>query len=393
MQDHVGQQKKKPWRLPMYPRDKHQHERVATPLELLFDLVFVVAIATAGQQLHHAIIENHFMHVLPIYLIVFFAIWWAWMNFTWFASAYDNDDVPYRITTFVQIVGSLIFASGIPQAFQQNDFSIIVIGYIVMRVAMVVQWIRASIDDVAGRTTARRYAIGIIAVQFGWFLFGFNYIPFSYSVITVLIFMEMLMPIWAEKDRATPWHPHHIAERYSLLTIIVLGESILSGFNAVNEAVKNSNLGMELICLMLGSLMMMFSMWWAYFDRKAHQLLTSQKRAFIWGYGHYFIFASIAAVGAGLAAAVDIGTKHAEISNIYGAYLVAIPLIIYTFMLWLLHDFAFLKGIQRWLYPVSILIIFLVPLSGNIGYSIFVMGLVYTLRLVFAKNVIEKSRD
>ena len=49
--------------------------------------------------------------------MVFFAIWWAWMNFTWFASAYDNDDVPYRLLTFVQIAGVLILAAGVAAAF------------------------------------------------------------------------------------------------------------------------------------------------------------------------------------------------------------------------------------------------------------------------------------
>lgn len=96
------------WLKPLFPRDPHEKHRVATSLELLFDLIFVVAIATAGQQLHHAIIENHLAQGLTLYGMVFFALWWAWMNFSWFASAYDNDDALYRILTFVQIIGSLV---------------------------------------------------------------------------------------------------------------------------------------------------------------------------------------------------------------------------------------------------------------------------------------------
>ena len=53
--------------------------------------------------------------------MVFFAIWWAWMNFTWFASAYDNDDVPYRLTVLVQIAGSLVMAAGIPRLFAEQQ--------------------------------------------------------------------------------------------------------------------------------------------------------------------------------------------------------------------------------------------------------------------------------
>lgn len=54
---------------PLKPRDPHESHRVATSLELLFDLIFVVAIATAGQQLHHSMIENHVTFGLTQYFI------------------------------------------------------------------------------------------------------------------------------------------------------------------------------------------------------------------------------------------------------------------------------------------------------------------------------------
>ena len=91
----------------MIARSPHEAHRTATPLELFFDLVFVVAIAQAASGLHHAVAELHALDGLIGYLMVFFAIWWAWMAFTWFASAYDCDDVPYRLLVFVQIAGAL----------------------------------------------------------------------------------------------------------------------------------------------------------------------------------------------------------------------------------------------------------------------------------------------
>ena len=90
-------------------------------MELLFDLCFVVAVAQAGGRLHHALAENHVGQGVVGYGMVFFAIWWAWMNFTWFASAYDCDDVPYRLATLVQIAGALILAAGVPRAFDARD--------------------------------------------------------------------------------------------------------------------------------------------------------------------------------------------------------------------------------------------------------------------------------
>src|SRR6185312_17111740 len=135
------------WLTPMRARSATEDHRVSTPLELFFDLCFVVAVAQAGSPLHHAITEDHVWAGVRGYLMVFFAIWWAWMNFTWFSSAYDTDDDVYRITTFVQISGALVLAAGVEQAFEHNDFRVITIGYVIMRLAMVSQWLRAARSD------------------------------------------------------------------------------------------------------------------------------------------------------------------------------------------------------------------------------------------------------
>ena len=131
--------------------------------------------------------------------MVFFAIWWAWMNFTWFASAYDNDDVPYRLAVFVQITGALIVAGGIPAMFESRTPNLAVIGgYVVMRMAMVAQWLRASAADPERRATARRYAAGIAVLQVGWV--GMLFLPaFGLSVFVVGAVVELLVPVWAER--------------------------------------------------------------------------------------------------------------------------------------------------------------------------------------------------
>jgi low temperature requirement protein LtrA len=119
----------------MNGRDPQEHPRVSTTLELLFDLVFVIAIAFAGAQLHHAVVENHFGSGLIHYVMVFFAIWWAWMGFTWFGSAFDTDDVVYRMAVLVQMAGALVIAAGVDEGFA-GDFRIITYGYVIMRLAV-----------------------------------------------------------------------------------------------------------------------------------------------------------------------------------------------------------------------------------------------------------------
>jgi low temperature requirement protein LtrA len=89
-----------------------------------------------------------------------FAICWAWINFSWFASAYDTDDWAFRLLTMVQMAGVLILALGLPEMFESVhagdhiDNWVMVAGYVVMRVAMVGQWLRVMREDPARRPCA-----------------------------------------------------------------------------------------------------------------------------------------------------------------------------------------------------------------------------------------------
>lgn len=96
----------------MTGRDPHESGRVASPLELLFDLTFAVAFSTAGAQFAHLVAIGHLSAGLIGFAFCTFAIVWAWINFSWFASAYDTDDWFYRVVTMVQMVGVVVMALG-----------------------------------------------------------------------------------------------------------------------------------------------------------------------------------------------------------------------------------------------------------------------------------------
>ena len=152
----------------MLPRDPTEEHRAATPLELFFDLVFVIAVSQAAAQLHHALSEGHVLDGITSYAMVFFAVWWAWMNFTWFATSFDTDDWLFRVLTIVQMAGVLVVAAGIESAFVDEDLTVVVGGYVLMRVVMVAQWWRASLQSPEHRRTTRTYAAGIGALQVLW---------------------------------------------------------------------------------------------------------------------------------------------------------------------------------------------------------------------------------
>jgi low temperature requirement protein LtrA len=298
--------------------------------------VFVVAIAQASAGLHHAIADNHAIEGLVGFGMAFFGIWWAWVNFTWFASAYDCDDVPYRLLVFLQLTGALIFAAGV-SALAEQHLLVAVIGYVVMRVALVLQWSRAAASDPVRRTTALRYARGVTVVQGGWVALLFVPPTWILPGFVGLMVAELAVPAWAEAAEPTPWHAGHIAERYGLLTIIVLGESILAATLAIQAALAGGETLWSLVPTIGGGLLILYSMWWFYFDRPVHDLLNSGRSAFVWGYAHFLVFASAAAVGAGLAVMTDVLTDHAEASMQTAAWAVAIPVAVYLLCLWFLH--------------------------------------------------------
>ena len=259
------------------------------------------------------------------------------MNFTWFASAYDNDDVPYRLGALVQIVGALVLAAGVPRGFETRDFDVIFLGYAIMRVGLVALWLRAARDDPARRTTALRYAGGLAAAMAGWsgMLVSGSWPLWGWWSMAAA---ELAVPIWAERAERTPWHPGHIAERYGLFTIIVLGESVLAATRAVQVAVDVEGASLDaLLGTIAGGLLVVFSLWWLYFSRPTREFLTSIRVAFLWGYGHYPIFASAAAVGAGLAVHVDRTVGEASVGDAGAGAAVTLPVAVFLCTLWALQ--------------------------------------------------------
>jgi low temperature requirement protein LtrA len=344
----------------MTARDTDEPYRTATPLELFFDLCFVVAVARAAELLHHDVAEGHAGHGVVSFAMVFFAIWWAWMNFTWFASAYDTDDDVYRLTVLVTIVGSLVIAAGIRSAFEDGDFVVVTIGYTVMRLANVAQWLRAARADPPRRTTDLRYAVGVAIVQVGWLLRLLLPEGWGIAGFAVLVVAELAVPVLAERGATTPFHPHHIAERYGLFTLIVLGESVLAASVAVEGAVDTAKAA-DLLVAAAAGIVVVFAMWWVYFDRSAVPLLRRLRTSMLWGYGHYFIFASAAAVGAGIAVTVDEVAGKAHLSHVAAGYALAVPVAVYLTAVWLLHVRPHQRGPVTVAFPAAVVLVLLAP--------------------------------
>ncbi|MEU8700203.1 low temperature requirement protein A [Streptomyces sp. NPDC048680] len=325
------------WHRPMVARLADEQHRTATMLELFFDLCFVSAVAQAATAFEHELAEGRIGHGVLGYAMVFFAIWWAWMNFTWFASAYDTDDVPYRLLTLVQITGALVLAAGATEAVRHEDFTVITWGYVIMRLAMAAQWLRAARADPERRRSCLRYAVGILVVQAGWVVRLALPEGSGLATFAVLVVAEIAVPVRAERAAVTTWHPHHIAERYGLFTLIVLGESITAATGAVRASLDTHAALGDLAALVVGGILTVFALWWLYFAQSAPRRLTTLRVALLWGYGHYFVFASAAAVGAGLALNVAHTAGHGQLSDHAAAAAYTVPVAVFVALVWLLH--------------------------------------------------------
>ena len=365
----------------MSPRDPHEPHRASTPLELLFDLVTVIAIASAAAGLHHALAAGHPEGIFK-FLGAFFAIWWAWMNYTWLASAYDNDDALFRVLTMVVMAGSLTVAAGVDTFFATNSLVMLIIGYVVMRLAMVLLWLRAARGDSARRKTARTYAIGIALVQLYWIaLMPLQPMSVGWLIAALALgwVLELVVPAVAERNGMTPWHRHHIMERYGLLTIIVLGETLLAAAMALRHA-AGDHFDIRFVHIALSALVITLAMWWLYFSSEEHLPKVNLSHALSWGYGHAPLFAAGAAVGAGFAVLVDIVGEHASISLLAGDYTVAVPAAIYLLALWFVRDRFVLGGARHWVLPVFAVLVLLAPLVFGLEGVAAVMALCVVAR-------------
>ncbi|CAN7555705.1 low temperature requirement protein A [Arthrobacter sp. LjRoot78] len=355
-------------------RDPHEQHRAATPLELFFDLTFVIAFGVAGSQFAHEIAGAHFGAGLLGFSFTMFAVIWAWINFTWFASAYDTDDWVFRVVTMIQLLGVLILTMGIEPLFHSLvegthvDNAVIVGGYVIMRLALVFQWLRAARQDPARRQTCLRYATYLGVVQLGWIAVLVVQADLLTTILMTvpLYVLEMATPYVAERSMRTPWHAHHIAERYGLLAIIALGECLIGAIETLRAIVSNHGWSVDAALVGFGGTALAFGMWWIYFILPAGRALHLQRhRSFFFGYGHIPIFAAIAATGAGLHVAAYYIDHEAHIGAALAVASIAVPVAIFKASLTAM--FSVMICVDRTVIAVAAGV--LAALAGSVGLA------------------------
>ena len=357
---------------PMTGRDPQERGRPSSPLELLYDLTYVIAFAAAAELLARQITEGRVAPAIGAYVFAIFSVSWAWLNFAWFASAYDNDDAVFRIATIVQMIGVIILTFGLPLSFsdaaagKSPNNLLMVVGYIVMRVPLVALWLRAARQDLARRRIALTYAVVIAIVQTGWLLTAVAGAPVwpTIAALVVLAVVEMAAPVVVERRLGdVPWNAGHIAERFSLLTIITLGEVVAATTAAVAALTQAQGWSIAAVVIISAGLILAAGFWWAYFLIPSRTILEKwPERTFAWRYAHLPMFGAIAAVGAGLrvtaAAVEDDNLSVAQIAAALAVPVAAVVLMI--FVTW-----SVLMRSHDWSH-VPLFVVSLVPLAAAV---------------------------
>jgi low temperature requirement protein LtrA len=324
----------------MTGRDPDERHRGATPLELFFDLVFVVAFAAVADELAHYLADGHIVSGLGAFAFMVFAVSWAWINYSWFASAFDTDDWFFRIATMVQMVGVLVLTLGAPDVFASIDEGevldnrVVVAGYVIMRLGMVALWLRAAAQSPQHRRAALAFASTIGFAQIGWVVVAVLSLPLSAALALAvpLYLLELSGPMLAERRKGgIPWHAHHIAERYGLLVIITLGEVVVGTITTISAIVQEQGWTADAAVLAVAGTALAFALWWTYFITPSASVLSMRRnRAFVWGYGHIVVFGAIVATGAGLHVAAYAVAGEARIDEVGVVLTIAVPVLVLT---------------------------------------------------------------
>ena len=234
---------------------RRKNEERVTPLELFFDLVFVLALTQCTELMS----QGHTWHAMSQGIIVLAALWWAWVGYAWLTSVVDAEEGAARLVIFVATAAMLVAALCVPDAFGNQGLTF-AIAYGVVRVAHIWLFVLASDgqEDLRNSVTglAVSTAIGVTLLAVASFLDGWE----QGAMWIVAIMLDAGGPFLFG---AAGWRlvPNHFAERHGLIVIIALGESLV----AIGVGAEFGLSGLVIVAAVLGTFLAA-AMWWTYFD-------------------------------------------------------------------------------------------------------------------------------
>jgi low temperature requirement protein LtrA len=227
-----------------------------SPLELFFDLVFVLAIT----QCTALMIEHPTWEGVAQGLLVLGVLWWTWVGYSWLTSVVDPEDDAVRMTIFVAMAAVLVLALCVPKAFGSLGLTFAV-AYGVVRSAHIALFTLASRDDPALRRSVNGLAVGTaVGVTLLACASLFDGVVQG-AIWALALGLDVAAPYFAIDASGWKLAPEHFAERHGLIVIVALGESIV----AIGVAAELT-LDAGIVTAAALGVAAVAALWWIYFD-------------------------------------------------------------------------------------------------------------------------------
>jgi low temperature requirement protein LtrA len=247
-------------------------ERRTSPVELLWDLVFVFAVTQVTSLISHELTWKGAGQGLLVLALV----WWAWSAFVWAANAQDPNGGAVCLSLLVSTILIFIVGLAVPHAFG-DDAVLFACAYAGVRFIHLGLYAYASRQGNASWTAiagfAATVAIGMALLVAGSFFHG----GVRAGLWLAAVAIDYAGPAWLTRERLRGLQElavGHFAERYGLFIIICLGESIV----AVGVTASRLPLDFELVAAITLSLLIVIGMWWTYFGSFASRAEESLRR-------------------------------------------------------------------------------------------------------------------
>ena len=234
----------------------HRDERHASWLELFFDLVFAGAVG----QLAGALQDHPALGTLARFVLLFIPVWWLWVQFAFYADRHESEEAVHRVAFLTAILLCVGLAASAPRALA-GDTTGFVIAFASLRGLQLLLYARARYTLPATRALYGRYLVffgaggalwlGSLAVP-GQARFGVWAAALACDAVGAL---AMLDP-----SRRLPVNPTHLADRFQLFVLIVLGESVARLISAATERPWS----VPLAVILAAALLTLAGLWWAW---------------------------------------------------------------------------------------------------------------------------------
>lgn len=273
-------------------------EKKVTWLELFYDLLFVAAVSKATHVLLHVEHSSITWEHLSKFILIFVPIWWAWVGQTMYNNRFGQDTLKHRLFIVVQMFFVLIMTASLNVDFDAYYVPFF-IGYIGLRIITTVQYLLTARSEVLHKLQTARFFgtyfwLGIAVSSCSLFFDSW----LRYAILYAGIILDIIVPLIGRKHLVvTPIHTPHLLERFSLFTLILLGESVVSLLSILDAG----DMSFTSIAFVALSFILVIAIWWQYFENMEKNVDKTKRTA---GqtiiYGHLFIYLSLCMIAASI---------------------------------------------------------------------------------------------